>query len=112
MHSLDIINDWCINNKLFLNNKKNTIKHDYILESNVLSRPEIFTKLGVVFDDNLSFTHHINHIVGKSFKSLGFLIRNTLHFSNALVSNFCIFLQRGLIWNMHQLYGRLITRHI
>lgn len=92
-HTLDLINNWCVKNKLLLNplkcnvlsitTKKTTIKYDYTLENSVLSRPDTFTDLGVVFDEKLSFTHHINRIIEKSYKSLGFLIRNTLHFSNA-----------------------------
>jgi hypothetical protein len=63
--------------------KKENIRFDYTLSLNLLNRPETIKDLGVIFDRNLSFTSHIDHVVFDSMKQLGFLIRNLRDFQSS-----------------------------
>ena len=64
--------------------KQHTIlyKLQYCLGNRLLARPETFCDLGVIFDKKLSFSNQIAHLTAKSYKSLGFVIRNTGNFQN------------------------------
>lgn len=91
--NLDSIHNWCIKNKLLLNitkcnvlsitRKQEPITYNYSINGDILSRPETFCDLGVIFDNKLSFTTHIDNIVAKSYKTLGFVIRNSTLFNNS-----------------------------
>lgn len=90
--NLRAINDWCISNNLPLNvskcnvmsytTKQHTITYNYCLGSHILARPDTFCDLGIIFDKKLSFTNQIVHVTAKTYKSLGFIIRNTTNFQN------------------------------
>jgi hypothetical protein len=88
--------------------KKENIRFDYTLSLNLLNRPETIKDLGVIFDRNLSFTSHIDHVVFDSMKQLGFLIRNLRDFqsSRTLTMLFNAFVRSTLhyaciIWQPH-----------
>jgi hypothetical protein len=88
--------------------KKENIRFDYTLSLNLLNRPETIKDLGVIFDRNLSFTSHIDHVVSDSMKQLGFLIRNSRDFqsSRTLTMLFNAFVRSTLhyaciIWHPH-----------
>jgi hypothetical protein len=90
--NIDLISTWCIRNSLQLNiakcvvmtlsNKKQKIEFDYNIDGAVLERPELVSDLGVLFDNKLSFTGHINSVIKNSWKTYGYIIRNTRDFSN------------------------------
>jgi ribonuclease P/MRP protein subunit RPP40 len=71
--NIDLISTWCIRNSLQLNitkcvvmtlsNKKQKIEFDYNINGVVLERPELVSDLGVLFDNKLSFTGHINFVI-------------------------------------------------
>uniref|UniRef100_A0A1Y1N254 Reverse transcriptase domain-containing protein n=2 Tax=Photinus pyralis TaxID=7054 RepID=A0A1Y1N254_PHOPY len=83
---------WCIKNKLKLNiNKckvltftrsKNPLLFDYKMNGKVLLRVTSVKDLGVFFNTNLNFNLHIEYLTNECYKLLGFVIRNTLNFTN------------------------------
>jgi hypothetical protein len=78
--NIDLISTWCIRNSLQLNitkcivmtlsNKKQKIEFDYNIDGAVLERPELVSDLGVLFDNKLSFTGHINSVIKKILEDL------------------------------------------
>lgn len=89
--SLDRVFDWCDRNRLTLNvskcsvmsfhRKRDPIMFPYNLNGEILSRPNFVRDLGVLFDPQLSFSQHIDTIVSKCHKTMGFIIRNGRNFS-------------------------------
>ena len=78
--------DWCIKWKLKLNYSKCyfvnfslkrslNILFDYSLSNNIIVRVSEIKDLGVTFSSNLSFSSHINIIVKKALRMLGFVKR-------------------------------------
>jgi len=109
---------WCKANHLKLNISKcqiisfykttNPIFHQYSLQNTPLTRVSEASDLGVIFDSSMSFSPHINYIIKKSLKNLGFIIRNTKFFSNihALKVIYCSLVRSNLdynspIWSPH-----------
>lgn len=90
--NLNCIDNWCVENKLSLNvtkcnvlsvaTKQHLIIYDYRLNNVTLYRPEIFCDLGVHFDRKLSFVPHINYVIAKAYRILGFVIRNSALLNN------------------------------
>lgn len=93
--NLDRINNWCITNNLPLNVQKchvlsftrrnEQLHYDYTLNNTSLNRVIEFKDLGVIFDSKLSFNQHILSVVLASYKSLGFVIRNSQGFNDISV---------------------------
>lgn len=90
--ALDVLVDWCRENKLILNSSKcNTIcfsnKHfptpcNYSIEGAVLNEVTVVRDLGIFVDTKLKFSHHIDVIVTDAYRMLGFIMRMTKNFSN------------------------------
>lgn len=89
---LDTLSKWCSKNKLFLNidkcsyihftNNKNIMSFDYKINNLTLNRVNTVKDLGVLLDAKLSFIPHINSIISKAFRMLGFILRITKDFSD------------------------------
>ena len=83
---------YCSKNNLFLNiskchtisftRKKNLITYNYNLCGHVVSRVDKIRDLGVIVDCKLSFIPHIDTILEKSYKQLGFILRTCKPFQN------------------------------
>ena len=83
--------EWSLENKLFFNfrkckslnfsRKKTPITYQYQMNGNSLENVTSFKDLGLLLDQGLVFDKHINSIVQSSYQLLGFLKRNTKHFS-------------------------------
>ncbi|CAH2269241.1 jg19198 [Pararge aegeria aegeria] len=58
--------------------KREPFLYDYILKHQNLNRTDIIRDLGVLLDTKLIFDYHIDAIVTKAFKALGFIIRTTV----------------------------------
>ncbi|KAL1447370.1 hypothetical protein WDU94_003644, partial [Cyamophila willieti] len=83
---------WLIENKLkfhpskceimtITNKKINTIDHTYLIENTPIPRITQKRDLGVIFQNNLKFDHHINKITSKCYQVLGFIQRNAKYFN-------------------------------
>lgn len=59
-----------------------SIIHTYNLRNHHLLHVNVFCDLGVIFEPNLTFNHHIQHIINKSSSILGFITRNCKDFKN------------------------------
>lgn len=91
-HDLDAFVEWCSMNGLDLNvgkckHVKFTRKMDplisiYYINNTVVESIPSVKDLGVHFDSKLSFNVHINHILCRANKLLGFINRATKPFSN------------------------------
>lgn len=83
---------FCAENSLFLNaskcgvvsftRNKHPIVFPYSIGGAVLSRMDRVRDLGVVFDSELTFNPHVEHIVNTSNKMLGFITRQCSTFTN------------------------------
>ena len=91
-NNLDFVTKWCRMNKLPVNKNKcvvmsfglkfDEILWNYTIKDFPLSRPEVVTDLGVVFDKKLSFAEHVQRTVNSSLKVYGYVIRNAREFSS------------------------------
>lgn len=91
---------WCDNNNLKLNSNKCYFMHfsrkktqyfsSYTLCGHVLREVDTIRDLGVIIDNKLRFNNHINNIVNRSFRLLGFVLRNCREFKSPL-SKICVF---------------------
>lgn len=89
--SLDRVFAWCGTNKLPMNLLKCSVisyskkKAQQIFHYNaggaVLQRVTSVRDLGVIFDDKLSFNKHIDGVIASSYRTLGFIIRNSRAFN-------------------------------
>ena len=89
---LNAVSKWCQLNGMQLNvskcfvvrfhRVKQTIQFDYSLNDTSLESKSEVKDLGVYFDSNLNFNFHVNFIVNKALKLLGFIKRILQDFSN------------------------------
>lgn len=80
---------WSKKNKLFFNENKcsiisfgrskNPITAQYKMGNAVLTRVDNVRDLGVIMSEDMSFRLHINKICAKSFRTLGFVLRQARH---------------------------------
>jgi hypothetical protein len=61
---------------LTITNKKNPVKHNYLLHNYTLESVSSAKYLGITLQSGLKWTQHTNNIVANANKSLGFLKRN------------------------------------
>jgi Reverse transcriptase (RNA-dependent DNA polymerase) len=83
--NLDNLMNWCVVNKFDLNASKcktitfgrgaNTIDFQYKIGDNVLENVDKMKDLGVWMDERMTFVHHIELMVAKSSRMLGFIKR-------------------------------------
>lgn len=84
-YDLDSMAEWSQRNRLSLNiakckivtfhRKRQPVLFDYQINSEVLLRETQMRDLGIVFDDKLSFTVHIDYVISKAYAMLGFVMR-------------------------------------
>jgi hypothetical protein len=85
-----LFSEWCERNSLFLNvDKCKTItfsrtrypvEFPYMLDGTVLARVSYINDLGVIMDEKMNFSEHVDVMVGKTFPMLGFIRRLSLEF--------------------------------
>ena len=83
---------WCVENGMEMNNNKCSMiffhKNDlsdnkYFLHINInkpLDRVSSVRDLGIIIDSNLQFTEHVNIVINKANKQLGFIMRHSKDF--------------------------------
>ncbi|GBM38830.1 putative RNA-directed DNA polymerase from transposon BS [Araneus ventricosus] len=113
---LDCLFKWCIDNRLHLNIEKCSVLsytrkaqpliHVYKINNLVLSRSNTITDLGIIFYSKLDFSQHIDTMVSKAYRRLGFLKLRTREFSSELTLKvlYCAHIRSNLeycsiIWN-------------
>lgn len=84
-NDLNSFETFCVSSNLFLNpdkcfvisfsRKKTNINFNYKLHDKELGRVDQIRDLGVIMDSKLTFIPHIDHIISKSLKQLGFILR-------------------------------------
>lgn len=89
--NLDILSEWSRDNLLTLNISKcsvlsfyrikNPIIFDYTINGQLLRRCGNVVDLGVTFDSQLSFAPHMETLINKCYKCMGFIMRNGRDFS-------------------------------
>ena len=89
-NDLDAIQNWCLSNHLFLNigkclvvtysRKLSPIISHYLINNVNINRVGTVMDLGVLFDSELTFVPHIDNMVTKAYKVLGFIYRNAREF--------------------------------
>lgn len=62
--------------------KKAPILYDYVIGDSSMERLSVIRDLGVLFDRELSFNEHIDYIVNKAIKTLGFIKRTLSDFNS------------------------------
>lgn len=87
---LDRLTEWCVHNKMSLNvekchhikftKKNNVMQSAYALNGERLEEVETIRDLGVQLDKKLGFVEHIDRIILKSSKMLGFVTRECKQF--------------------------------
>ena len=66
----------------FSNRRKNKISYTYSFGSNVIKSVDSIKYLGVYFTSNLNFRTHIDFVVSKALKMLGFVYRTSKYFND------------------------------
>jgi hypothetical protein len=87
------LDNYCLRNHLDLNaskcsvvtysRKRNLVLVDYMLSNVVLKRETVIRDLGVLHDHKLVFDSHINNIISKASRALGFIMRSSRDFRHA-----------------------------
>ena len=95
-NALDSFVGWCNKMDLDLNVKKckvmsftrkrNVIKYDYHINQQTVPKCDVVSDLGVVLDNKLTMNLHIDHIVKKSMKMLGFIKRFSREFNDVFIA--------------------------
>lgn len=108
--------DYCSKNRLDLNvskcytcsftRKQNRIQIPYQLCGTCLTRVDTIRDLGVIFDSKLIFVMHIENVVSKATKALGFIFRISSEFKHIKTVKilYCSFVRSHLeyasqVWN-------------
>lgn len=81
--TLDSVYSWCNRNLLPLNIKKCSVVHfgrrnpghDYYVNQSLIDSTVCIKDLGIMLDSNLSFNQHVDYIVSKAQRLLGFVFR-------------------------------------
>lgn len=105
---LDRFAKWCRENHMNLNQNKcyiltfsrktSNIIYDYKINEFILNRVNQTKDLGITVDSKMSFIPHIDELVSKSLKILGFIKRSTKVFkkSNSIITLFNSFIRSKL----------------
>jgi hypothetical protein len=72
---------------------------------------DVINYLSVLVDSRMTFVNHIESIVSKSARMLGFIKRISREFNDPK-ARCCMWLLPGQVWRMHRACGRLIKRFI
>lgn len=107
----DKLNAWCHRNALRLNVSKcrvlrvtrstRSVFYNYHLDGTTVDSVNQFNDLGVIFDANLTFIPHIDEVVLRSFRMLGFVRRSTQHIQDckAILALYFSFIRSILEYN-------------
>jgi hypothetical protein len=87
---LNKLSDWCDRNSLLLNvgmcktitlaRSRHPVEFSSMLGGTVFDRVSSINDLGVIMDEKMTFSEHVDVMVAKAFAMLGFIRRLTLEF--------------------------------
>lgn len=107
-HAIDSLVSWCEINRMHLNikkcqvitftRKKEPLLFDYYINGEKIARVTEVKDLGVTLTPDLKFNNHYQVIVGKAFKTLGFINRYSRGFESPLTLKtlFCSLIRSSL----------------
>lgn len=91
-NDINRLSEWCYLNGLYFNidkcsvisfkRIKSPVAYEYRIQNSLLKRASNQKDLGVVFDDELSFSLHFDYVICKANRMLGFLFRNSKDFQD------------------------------
>lgn len=98
--------------------KPTPLIYDYTLQSSLLVRVNTIRDLGVSFDTKILFDEHINNIVNKASRALGFVLRMSAEFSSVKTFKilYCAYVRSHLeyasqVWNpRYDVYSSRLER--
>jgi hypothetical protein len=89
---LNKLSEWCYSNSLLLNvdtcktitfaRSRHPVKFSYKLSGTVVERLSSTNDLGVIMDEKMIFSKHVDVMVAKAFAMLGFITRLSLEFTD------------------------------
>ena len=95
---LDRISQWITRNKLEINVKKcskisfsrshSVLDTHYLIGDQLIHNTNTVRDLGVILDVKWTFNDHLNYLLPKSFKTLGYIKRLTFNFTSLPVINY------------------------
>lgn len=126
---IDNVVKWSAQNRLEFNTNKcktitftrsySPIAYPYSVEGVPLERVTQIRDLGLVLDTELTFNAHISELCDRAFKSLGFVMRQTVRFNekNTIVTLYNAFVRSKLeynavIWNPHESKYKLMVEKV
>lgn len=90
---VDSLVQWCTDNDMMLNvkkcyhvnftRKKKFAASVYHIGNNVIQEVDQIRDLGVVFDNSLTFVPHVENVIKKASRMLGFILRNVAGFKQS-----------------------------
>lgn len=125
---LNNIYGWSRKNSLSFNIKKcfsmtfsrkvNNIQSEYYMNGKLLPIKNNVKDLGVMFDSQLTFNLHINNMVLRAFRILGFIIRNSCNFKKdvTLIRLYNVYVRSlleyaSLIWSpLYETYKNVVEK--
>lgn len=98
--------------------KRNCVNSCYTLNNININKVNSIRDLGVIFDSSLIFDKHIDDIISKASKALGFIMRSSTNFQNikAIKILYCAYVRSHLeyasqVWNpRYEIYKSRIER--
>ena len=119
-HDLDLLSKWSSDWLLDFNSSKcfvlsTTLKtkpsnFSYKLNNVILDNVKNHPYLGVILDNKLTFTPHINHTAAKATKSLNFLSRNISHCPPSIKNAAYNIYMSAPNWSMPHLFGHHLPK--
>lgn len=117
-NDLNNVYQWCLQNRLFLNiakclivtytRKFSPMHYQYSINNVKLQRKSSILDLGVLFDSAFTFTSHMENMICKAYKTLGFIFRNSKEFKDIRTLKLLFF---GLVRSTLE-YGSIIWHSV
>lgn len=106
-HDIDNVLLWSVDNRLFFNPSKcemmsftrslSPVSHQYVIGGTPIVRVTEVRDLGVLFDPQLTFRHHVRKVTNAAFQRLGFVMRNAKPLTSAATQALYAALVRSIV---------------
>jgi len=120
---LDYISNWAMINRLELNcdkcklmtfsrNSSNVLPFNYNIFDLTVDRVDSHRDLGIIFESSFEFKKHLDSIVSKAMRTLGFIFRSVSDFKNPSTMVYLYkTLVRPVLLNDHQIWSPFYKEH-